>query len=106
MKGGLEVKLLLMGGREVIGSAVIRHVIRRTDHVVVNVDEMTCVAAEDALEEAHQHPRHILERADITDASAMRQIFETHRPDSVMHLAARAGGYAGQRLGTCARVDV
>ena len=84
------MKLLLTGGCGFIGSAVIRHVIRKTDHVVVNVDKMTYAASEEALEEARQHPRHILVRAEITDASAMRQIFETYRPDAVMHLAAES----------------
>ena len=35
-------------------------------------------------------PRHLLVRADIADAAAMRQAFETHDPDVVMHLAAES----------------
>jgi len=44
------MKLLLTGGCGFIGSAVIRHLIRQTGHVVVNVDKMTYAASEDALE--------------------------------------------------------
>ena len=84
------MKLLLTGGCGFIGSAVIRHLIRDTGHVVINVDKMTYAASEDALEEARHHPRHLLIRADIADASAMRQIFDTHDPDAVMHLAAES----------------
>jgi len=69
---------------------VVRHLLRNTDHVVVNVDKLTYAASEDALEEGRYHNRHVLIRADITEASAMRQIFATHQPDAVMHLAAES----------------
>ena len=84
------MKVLLTGGCGFIGSAVVRHLMRRTGHVVVNVDKLTYAASEDALEDALHHPRHILVRADIADASAMRQVFSTHQPDLVMHLAAES----------------
>jgi dTDP-glucose 4,6-dehydratase len=84
------MKVLLTGGCGFIGSAVVRHLLRKTDHVVVNVDKMTYAASEDALEDARRHNRHVLIRADIADASAMRQVFATHDPDLVMHLAAES----------------
>ena len=84
------MRILVTGGCGFIGSAVIRHLIRATDHSVVNVDKMTYAASEEALEEARSHARHLLIRADITDAPAMAQIFATHRPDAVMHLAAES----------------
>jgi dTDP-glucose 4,6-dehydratase len=84
------MKLLLTGGCGFIGSAVIRHLIRHTGHVVVNVDKMTYAASEEALEEARRDPRHLHVRADIADPAAMRQVFETHDPDAVMHLAAES----------------
>jgi dTDP-glucose 4,6-dehydratase len=84
------MKLLLTGGCGFIGSAVVRHLLRHTDHTVINVDKMTYAASEDALEEGRRHDRHVLLRADIADAAAMRQIFATHDPDAVMHLAAES----------------
>ncbi len=84
------MKLLLTGGCGFIGSAVVRHLMRCTGHVVVNVDKMTYAASEEALEEARHHPRHILVRADIADPAAMRDVLATHRPDAVMHLAAES----------------
>ena len=53
------MKLLLTGGCGFIGSAVVRHLIRDSDHVVINVDKLTYAASEEALEEArgHQPPR-------------------------------------------------
>ena len=51
------MKVLLTGGCGFIGSAVVRHLIRDTDHVVVNVDKLTYAASEDALENARGHNR-------------------------------------------------
>ncbi len=84
------MRVLLTGGCGFIGSAVIRHLIRTTAHTVVNVDRMTYAASEDALEEARGDPRHLLIKADIADLPAMQQVFSTHRPDAVMHLAAES----------------
>lgn len=84
------MKLLVTGGCGFIGSAVVRHLIRHSDHVVVNVDKLTYAASHEALEEAHHHNRHILVRADVAQAPALRQIFATHQPDAVMHLAAES----------------
>src|SRR3954468_23535132 len=86
------MKLLLTGGCGFIGSAVIRNLLRHTDHVVINVDKMTYAASEDALEEGLRHNRHILIKADIADHAAMGQIFATQDPDAVMHLAAESHG--------------
>ena len=57
------MKLLLTGGCGFIGSAVVRHLLRKTDHVVINVDKLTYAASEDALEEGRHHNRHVLIRA-------------------------------------------
>jgi dTDP-glucose 4,6-dehydratase len=84
------MKLLLTGGCGFIGSAVVRHMIRHCEHVVINVDKLTYAASEDALEEARGHHRHLLIEADICDAASIRQIFATHQPDAVMHLAAES----------------
>jgi dTDP-glucose 4,6-dehydratase len=84
------MKILLTGGCGFIGSAVVRHLLRHTDHVIVNVDKMTYAASEAALEEGRRHDRHVLVRACVTDAAAMHQVFATHAPDAVMHLAAES----------------
>src|ERR1700761_6637020 len=84
------MRILVTGGCGFIGSAVIRHLVETTDHVVVNVDKMTYAASEDALCQARGHNRHIHVRADIADAATMGEVFATHRPDAVMHLAAES----------------
>jgi dTDP-glucose 4,6-dehydratase len=84
------MRILLTGGCGFIGSAVVRHLLRHTGHTMVNVDKMTYAASEDALEAARTDPRHTLIRACITDAAAIKEVFATHDPDAVMHLAAES----------------
>jgi dTDP-glucose 4,6-dehydratase len=84
------MKVLLTGGCGFIGSAVVRHILRDTAHVVVNVDKMTYAASEEALEEGRGDRRHVLVRADVADGAAIREVFATHQPDVVMHLAAES----------------
>ena len=82
------MRVLLTGGCGFIGSAVVRHLLRHRDATIVNVDKMSYAASEDALEDARTSQRHTLGRAEITDAAAMAEVFATHQPDAVMHLAA------------------
>jgi dTDP-glucose 4,6-dehydratase len=84
------MKLLLTGGCGFIGSAVVRHLMRQTDHTIINVDKLTYAASQEALEEARNHRRHLLIEADITDGAAIREVLATHQPDAVMHLAAES----------------
>ena len=85
------MRLLLTGGCGFIGSAVVRHLMRTGDHSVVNVDKMTYAASRGCAGGGARHdPRHVLVRADIADAAAMRQVFATWQPDAVMHLAAES----------------
>jgi dTDP-glucose 4,6-dehydratase len=84
------MNILVTGGLGFIGSAVIRRLIRTTDHVIVNVDKETYAASHDALEEANDHRRHVHVKADICDGDAMRSAFETWKPQVVMHLAAES----------------
>ncbi len=84
------MRILLTGGCGFIGSAVIRHALRATDHTIITIDKMTYAASEDALEAGRTSPRHTLIRADICDPAALRAAFATHQPDAVMHLAAES----------------
>ena len=82
--------VLVTGGLGFIGSAVVRRLLRTTDHAIVNLDKETYAASREAIEEALGHPRHVHFRADICDAEAVRTAFAAWRPQVVMHLAAES----------------
>jgi len=84
------MKILLTGGAGFIGSAVVRQLIRETDHEVINVDKLTYAGNLESLAEAGDSPRHHFEQVDICEADEVRRVFETHRPAAVMHLAAES----------------
>jgi dTDP-glucose 4,6-dehydratase len=84
------MKILVTGGAGFIGSAVIRQLIRETDATVVNLDKLTYAATPEALEECADSPRYQLVTGDICNRSLVTSLFEEHRPDAVMHLAAES----------------
>lgn len=84
------MKILVTGGAGFIGSAVIRHLIRETGHSVINVDALTYAGNLSTLDSVASDPRYHFEKVNICDAEAINRLFETHRPDAVMHLAAES----------------
>ncbi|KYK95699.1 dTDP-glucose 4,6-dehydratase, partial [Aggregatibacter actinomycetemcomitans] len=73
-----------------IGSAVVRYIIENTQDSVVNVDKLTYAGNLESLEAVKNNPRYTFEQVDICDAKALARIFQQHRPDAVMHLAAES----------------
>jgi len=84
------MRIVVTGGCGFIGSAVIRHAIGATGHEILNIDKMTYAGSEAALDVANGHARHRLVKADIGDAAAMQECFQSFQPDAVMHLAAES----------------
>ncbi|RMH77616.1 MAG: dTDP-glucose 4,6-dehydratase, partial [Calditrichaeota bacterium] len=85
-----NANILITGGAGFIGSAVVRYLIRETNHRVVNVDALTYAGNLDSLREVSNSDRYAFVKADIRDAQAMRRVFSEYQPDIVMHLAAES----------------
>ena len=83
------MKILVTGGAGFIGSAVVRQAIAR-GHAVVNVDVLTYAACLDNVSEPAQSSAYAFEQVDIRDRGALDIVFNTHKPDAVMHLAAES----------------
>lgn len=81
--------LLVTGGAGFIGSAVVRLAIAR-GYTVINLDALTYAACLDNVAPVAGDPNYTFIEADIRDADALADIFATHQPDAVMHLAAES----------------
>ncbi len=86
------MRVLVTGGAGFIGSAVVRQYLSETDVSVINVDKLTYAANLGALEglDTRCANRYVLEQIDICDGTALKRVFERHRPEAVMHLAAES----------------
>jgi dTDP-glucose 4,6-dehydratase len=82
------MRILVTGGAGFIGSALVRHLITRTDHEVLVLDKLTYAGSLEALAPVSGSPRYRFRRVDIADAPAIHQAFADFRPDIVTHLAA------------------
>lgn len=84
------MNVLVTGGAGFIGSAVVRKLIRETQHNVLNVDKLTYAGNLASLASVASNERYTFTQADICDAGKMAELFSTFKPDLVMHLAAES----------------
>lgn len=84
------MRVLVTGGAGFIGSAVVRHLMFDKGYEVLTVDKLTYAGTLTSLQTVKDHPRHRFLKADICDASAIRDAFEAFHPQRVMHLAAES----------------
>lgn len=84
------MKILVTGGAGFIGSAVCRHLIRDTEHEVVNLDKLTYAATLGSVAELERDARYRFERGDICDRTFVEALLADTRPDAIMHLAAES----------------
>ena len=82
-------KILVTGGAGFIGSAVCRRLIA-SGVSVVNFDKLTYAACLASLAEIEGSNRYAFVQGDVADRDAVRAVFEAHKPDAVMHLAAES----------------
>ena len=81
--------ILVTGGAGFIGSNFVLQRIAAGDRVV-NLDKLTYAGNPGNLAEIATHPAHTFVQGSIEDAALVRSLLQSHRPDSVVNLAAES----------------
>ncbi|MFA7615790.1 MAG: dTDP-glucose 4,6-dehydratase [Weeksellaceae bacterium] len=83
--------IIITGGAGFIGSHVVREFVKNyPEYLIINLDSLTYAGNLENLTDIENSPNYRFIKADITDEKRIDEIFETHRPDGVIHLAAES----------------
>ena len=82
--------ILITGGAGFIGSALVRNIIQKTEHSVINVDKLTYSGNLQSLESIEESKNYTFEQVDICDEKELHRVFKENQPDIVIHLAAES----------------
>ena len=82
--------ILITGGAGFIGSALVRNIIQKTEHSVINVDKLTYSGNLQSLESIEESKNYTFEQVDICVEKELHRVFKENQPDIVMHLAAES----------------
>lgn len=84
------MRIFVTGGAGFIGSALVRHLIRETEHQVLVYDALTYAGTLTALASVADDPRYRFVHGDIRDGVAVAAALRDFQPDVVTHLAAES----------------
>eukprot|EP00744_Colponema_vietnamica_P013560 GILI01019000.1.p1 GENE.GILI01019000.1~~GILI01019000.1.p1 ORF type:complete len:351 (+),score=58.84 GILI01019000.1:50-1054(+) len=78
------MKIIVFGGAGYIGSHLVRELIRTTGHSVIIADNLSAAhGTKPPMDSKAQ-----FEEGDVRDEAFLERIFETHKPDAVVHMCA------------------
>lgn len=84
-------KILITGGAGFIGSHVVRLFVNKyPDYQIVNLDKLTYAGNLANLKDIENNPNYLFVKGDIVDAAFINELFELHKFDGVIHLAAES----------------
>jgi dTDP-glucose 4,6-dehydratase len=81
--------ILVTGGAGFIGSAVVRHLVRKEARVV-NLDKLTYAGNPASLKAIENAPNHRFVKGDIADVPLVLSLLREERVEGIMHLAAES----------------
>ena len=83
--------IVITGGAGFIGSHVVREmVIKYPNKKIINIDALTYAGNLENLKDIENFNNYQFIKADITNAKQILDIFQQHKPDGVIHLAAES----------------
>jgi len=84
-------KMIVTGGAGFIGSHLVRHLVNKyPDYSIINLDKLTYAGNLENLKDVEDKTNYQFIKGDISDAAFINNLFEEHRPDAVIHLAAES----------------
>ena len=84
-------KILITGGAGFIGSHLVRLFVNNyPEYRIVNLDKLTYAGNLENLRDIEHSPNYLFIRGDIVDTDFISRLFEEHRFDGVIHLAAES----------------
>src|SRR6056297_1744129 len=83
--------ILITGGAGFIGSHTVRQFVKHyPDYHIVNLDKLTYAGNLENLKDVEDAPNYEFVRGDIYDAAFLKELFEKHQFDGIIHLAAES----------------
>ena len=83
--------ILITGGCGFIGSNLVLHLAKKyPNYKLVNLDLMTYASDASYLESLTDNPNYVFVKGDIRDEKLVNELFDEHKIDSVIHLAAES----------------
>ena len=82
------MRILVTGGLGFIGSSVIRNLVTKEFHKIINLDNETYAASKNSLSSVDNNSQYVFQKGDITDKKLIGEIFYKFKPQFVMNLAA------------------
>ena len=87
----MKKNILITGGAGFIGSHVVRLFVNKyPDYQIFNLDALTYAGNLANISDIENAPNYTFIKGDITDGNFIQELFETHKFDGVIHLAAES----------------